>query len=114
MGGDEPHTNGSDPVENGVNGVEDVEMKEDTAGGPTSPVQTSKDHKGDEMTVVVPPSKGSRLSGQDDQKDPEGDVPMEGTEETESKEAEPEIDPREKAVQGEFELPDIAYVKAAR
>jgi 26S proteasome regulatory subunit N3 len=100
MGGDQ--TNGSDPVENGVNGVEDVEMEEDTAGGPTSSVQTSKDHDGDEMTVVVPPSKSSRLSGQDNKKDQEGDIAMEGTEEKDSNETEPEIDPQVKAVQGEF------------
>ncbi|KKA24804.1 hypothetical protein T310_1163 [Rasamsonia emersonii CBS 393.64] len=102
MGGDQPHANGSEPVENGVNGVEDVEMEEDTAGGPTSSIQTNKDRDGDEMTVVVPPSKGSRLSGQpgqDTKKDQEGDVSMEGTEEKEAKETEPEIDPRAKAVQ---------------
>lgn len=105
MGGDQPHANGSEPVENGVNGVEDVEMEEDTAGGPTSSIQTNKDRDGDEMTVVVPPSKGSRLSGQpgqDTKKDQEGDVSMEGTEEKEAKETEPEIDPRAKAVQGEL------------
>ncbi|KAL1961515.1 hypothetical protein VTN77DRAFT_1656 [Rasamsonia byssochlamydoides] len=79
--GDQPHANGSDPVENGVNGVEDVEMEENTA---------------------VPPSKGSRLSGppaQENKKDQEGDVSMEGTEEKETQETEPEVDPRAKAVQ---------------
>jgi 26S proteasome regulatory subunit N3 len=103
--GDKPHTNGSDPVENGVNGVEDVEMEEDTAGGPTSSIQTNKDHDGDEMTVVVPPSKGSRLSGQpgqDNKKDEEEDVAMEGAEEKGAEETVPEIDPRTKAVQGEL------------
>lgn len=105
VGGDQPHANSSEPVENGVNGVEDVEMEEDTAGGPTSSIQTNKDRHGDEMTVVVPPSKGSRLSGQlaqDAKKDQEGDVSMEGTEEKEAKETEPESDPRAKTVQGEL------------
>ncbi|EAW09204.1 proteasome regulatory particle lid subunit RPN3 [Aspergillus clavatus NRRL 1] len=85
---DQPHTNG-------VNGSEDIEMEEDTAGGPTSSSNTSKNRKGDEkMTVVVPPSKGSRLSG-DKGQDQQGDVAMEGAE----NEAEPEVDPKVKAVQ---------------
>jgi hypothetical protein len=94
---DQPHTNGADPTKNGVNGTEDVEMGEDTAGGPTSSSSTSKDRKGDQkMTVVVPPTKGSRLSG-DKGKDQEGDVAMEGAE---GEEPESEIDPKAKAIQG--------------
>ncbi|OJJ43402.1 hypothetical protein ASPZODRAFT_154591 [Penicilliopsis zonata CBS 506.65] len=97
-GSEQPHTNGSDPVENGVNGKEDVEMGEETAGGPTSSINnTSKDRKGDEkMTVVVPPTKGSRLSTDPDQ-DQEGDVAMEGAEEDAQKTE--EVDPRAKAIQ---------------
>ncbi|RAL06381.1 proteasome regulatory particle lid subunit RPN3 [Aspergillus ibericus CBS 121593] len=93
---DQPRANGSDPTENGVNGSEDVEMGEDTAGGPTSSSNTSQDRKGDEkMTVVVPPTKGSRLSGEKGS-DKEGDVAMEGVE---GEEAEPEVDPKVKAIQ---------------
>ncbi|KAL4866653.1 hypothetical protein BDV12DRAFT_187296 [Aspergillus spectabilis] len=93
---DQPHTNGADPTKNGVNGTEDVEMGEDTAGGPTSSSNTSKDRKGDQkMTVVVPPTKGSRVSG-DKSKDQEGDVAMEGAE---GEEPESEIDPKAKAIQ---------------
>ncbi|XHG09256.1 hypothetical protein AWENTII_012328 [Aspergillus wentii] len=95
---DQPHTNGSDKVENGVNGSEDVEMGEDTAGGPTSSFNNSKDRKGDEkMTVVVPPTKGSRLSG-DQGQDKEGDVTMDGEDE-ESHKPESEVDPKVKAIQ---------------
>lgn len=72
---DQPHTNGSEPMENGVNGSEDVEMGEDTA---------------------VPPTKGSRLSG-DKGQDQESDVAMEGAEGDEK--PEPEVDPRAKAIQ---------------
>ena len=97
---DQPCTNGSEPTENGLNGSEDVEMGEDTAGAPTSSFNASKDRKGDEkMTVVVPPTKGSRLSG-DKGQDQEGDVAMEGAEGDESQKPEPEIDPRAKAIQG--------------
>ncbi|EAW21943.1 proteasome regulatory particle lid subunit RPN3 [Aspergillus fischeri NRRL 181] len=88
---DQPHTNG-------VNGSEDIEMGEDTAGGPTSSFNTRKDRKGDEkMTVVVPPSKGSRLSGEKGQNQEE-DVVMEAAE-TDSQKPELEVDPRVKAIQ---------------
>ena len=98
---DQPRANGSDPTENGVNGLEDVEMGEDTAGGPTSSFNASQDRKGDEkMTVVVPPTKGSRLSGEKGT-DKEGDVAMEGDE---GEDAEPEVDPKTKAIQGWFYL----------
>ncbi|KAE8315687.1 terpenoid synthase [Aspergillus transmontanensis] len=97
---DQPRTNGSEPTENGLNGSEDVEMGEDTAGAPTSSFNASKDRKGDEkMTVVVPPTKGSRLSG-DKGQDQEGDIAMEGAEGDESQKPEPEVDPRAKAIQG--------------
>ncbi|UDD62905.1 hypothetical protein AFCA_010203 [Aspergillus flavus] len=96
---DQPCTNGSEPTENGLNGSEDVEMGEDTAGAPTSSFNASKDRKGDEkMTVVVPPTKGSRLSG-DKGQDQEGDVAMEGAEGDETQKPEPEVDPRAKAIQ---------------
>ncbi|GAB1205742.1 hypothetical protein APSETT445_004421 [Aspergillus pseudonomiae] len=96
---DQPRTNGSEPTENGLNGSEDVEMGEDTAGAPTSSFNANKDRKGDEkMTVVVPPTKGSRLSG-DKGQDQEGDVAMEGAEGDESQKPEPEVDPRAKAIQ---------------
>jgi 26S proteasome regulatory subunit N3 len=98
MSGDQPQRNGTDPVENGANGSEDVEMEEDTAGGPTPSIPTSREHDGDQMTVVVPPAKGARLSGQDNKKDKEDDVAMEGSDEKDADE--PEIDPRVKAVQG--------------
>jgi 26S proteasome regulatory subunit N3 len=101
MSGDQPQRNGTDPEENGANRAEDVEMEEDTPGGPTSSIQTSREHDGDQMTVVVPPAKGARLSGQDSKKDKEDDVAMEGSEEKDAQADEPEIDPRVKAVQGE-------------
>lgn len=93
---DKSHTNGSKSTGNGVNGSEDVEMGEDTAGAPTSSINASKDRKGNEkMTVVVPPTKGSRSSG----KDKEEDVTMEGADD-DAEDAEPEVDPTTKAIQG--------------
>lgn len=93
--GEQRQTNGSDQTENGVNGSGDVEMGEDTAGAPTSSINTRKEREGDEMTVVVPPSKGSRLPG-DKGQDKEGDVAMEGDE----SQTEPQVDPKAKAIQG--------------
>ncbi|CAG7915614.1 unnamed protein product [Penicillium olsonii] len=94
---DKSHTNGSKSTGNGVNGSEDVEMGEDTAGAPTSSFNANKNRKGDEkMTVVVPPTKGSRSSG----KDKEEDVTMEGAEDGDAENSEPEVDPRTKAIQG--------------
>lgn len=71
---DPAQTNGADSTKNGMNGSEDVEMEEDTA---------------------VPPTKGSRVSG-DKGQDQEGDMSMEGTE---GEEPVSEIDPRTKAIQ---------------
>lgn len=95
---DKSHVNGSKSTENGVNGSEDVEMEEDTAGAPTSSINSSKNRNGDEkMTVVVPPTKGSKSSDKPgNEKD--GDVAMDGTED-DAAEAEPEIDPTTKAIQ---------------
>lgn len=101
MSGDQPQRNGTEPVENGANGNEDVEMEEDTAGGPTPIIQTGREHDGDQMTVVVPPAKGARLSGQENKKDKEDDVAMEGSDEKDAEADEPEVDPQVKAVQGE-------------
>lgn len=92
---DQSHTNGSKSTENGVNGSEDVEMGEDTAGAPTSSSNPSKGRKSDKMTVVVPPTKGSKSL-----KDKEKDVTMEGAENVDAENAEPEVDPTTKAIQG--------------
>ena len=61
MAGDKPKTNGAEPVENGLNSSEDVEMEDDGAGK-SRPNGTKEGE--DEMTVVVPPPNSSKLSGQ--------------------------------------------------
>lgn len=96
---DKPQTNGNGPIENGVNGTEDVEMADDSAvavkGG------TVKDGE-DEMVLVVPPPKSSKLSGEPG-KDGEGDVAMENTEHAETGQPESEkLDPKIKAVSGQY------------
>jgi len=92
-----PHTNGNEPVENGVNGTKDVEMKDDAPsslkGGKG---KKSKDGE-EEMTVVVPPSKASKLPPASS-RDTEGDVSMEGDEQTAEDDGAVKVDPVTKAV----------------
>ena len=94
-----PHTNGTDPVENGVNGTKDIEMKDD-APAPLKSGKGKKVKEGEEeMTVVVPPSKASKLSAPP--KDNDGDVDMDGAEELNGEDAGvPKVDPVVKTVAG--------------
>lgn len=102
MPGKTPHTNGDKPTENGVNGTNDIEMKDD----PPAPLKAGKGKKtkeGDEeMTVVVPPPKGSKLSAPPP-KDDEGDVSMDGSTEAKGEDAGAvKVDPVAKAVSGTY------------
>lgn len=91
---DKPHTNGTEPVENGINGTEDVDMVDE--GPEKVKIGTNKDGE-DEMTVVVPPPKSSKLSGEPSH-DEEGDIAMENIDKSDS--VSPELDPKAKAVAG--------------
>ena len=104
MSGDKPQMNGSDPVENGINGKEDTEMEE---GAPKAPGSTKsrKDKDGDEeMTVVVPPSKDSKVAGTFEE-DKDGDININGVDDAPKKTtAEPVVDLKAKAMAGMFDL----------
>ena len=63
-------------------------------------VGTSKDGE-DEMTVVVPPPKSSKLNGEPG-KDAEGDIAMEGSEKEPTGTEGQDIDPRTKAIAGQL------------
>ena len=91
---DKPHTNGTEPIENGINGNGDIDMVDD--GPEKVKLGTNKEGE-DEMTVVVPPPKNSKLAGEPN-KDEEGDISMENTNESDS--VSPELDPKAKAVAG--------------
>jgi len=94
-----PHTNGTDKPVNGINGTKDIEMKDD-APAPLKGGKGKKAKEGEEeMTVVVPPSKGSKLVATPT-KDIDGDVAMESTEVIAGEDAEVKIDPVAKAVAG--------------
>ena len=104
--------NGSKSTENDVNGSDDIEMGEDTAGAPTSSLNTSKGRNGDEkMTVVVPLTKGSKLTGKGDQ-EKEEDATMEDVEYGDAEKNQPEIDPTAKAIQGWLSCPPVANNRA--
>lgn len=93
--GDKPHTNGAEPVENGVNGSKDVDMSDDEQDHAKPSINTDGD---EDMTVVVPPPKGSKPPGES-VLDPTGDVPMENAETDEGDMAETEkIDTKAKAI----------------
>lgn len=98
MPGKTPHTNGDKSIENGINGTKDVEMKDDAH----NPLKGGKGKKlkesDEEMTVVVPPSKGSKVSAFS-QKDNDGDVEMDVSGTTEDEGA-VKIDPVAQAVSG--------------
>lgn len=91
--GSKQQTKGTDPVENGVNGTEDVDMVDE--GHEQEKANGEAD---EEMTVVVPPSKNPKLSSGHG-KDPEGDNMMDDSEQPEPGPEEAEkIDPMAKAV----------------
>lgn len=95
--GDQPKTNGTELVGNGVNGTADIEMADETTE--KSKTGPSKDDS-DEMTVVVPPPKSSKLAGES-AKDNEGDIAMENTERTgPDNTAAGATDPKLKAITG--------------
>ena len=88
-------------MENGVNGSEDVEMVDDGQELVKPGINKEGD---DEMTVVVPPPKGTKLSG-DPNPDEEGDIVMENAEKNEIDLSEAEkVDPKVKAITGQSRL----------
>ena len=103
--GDQPQQppNGSvDPVENGVNSSEDVEMGDgdDVVNGSATNKQKQDEDGDDEMTVVVPPSKALNSSGGADKE--QGDIAMEEAEVDEAKKLEENVNAAEKALTGKL------------
>jgi 26S proteasome regulatory subunit N3 len=96
MKGEKPKTNGAGPIENGVNGTEDVEMADEATDKSRS--QQTKEGE-EEMTVIVPPPNSSKLSAAPEM-DGEGDIAMEGEQQTDAEEPVEVVDPKVKAIQG--------------
>lgn len=97
MSGDKQQTNGKDQTNDNATGTDDVEMNDGTSK-PSKTGKSGKDKDGDdEMTVVVPPSKNTSSSG----KDLQSSTAVNGaTEESDESSKEPDVDPREKAING--------------
>ncbi|KAL9603689.1 MAG: hypothetical protein Q9219_001008 [cf. Caloplaca sp. 3 TL-2023] len=90
--GNKRQTNGAEPVENGVGGTEDVDMVDEDH----EQVKANGDAD-EEMTVVLPPTKGTNLSGENG-KDPQGDITMDSSEQQQPVLEVEKIDPKVKAV----------------
>lgn len=90
MPGKTPHRNGKEPLENGVR--KDGSAKDSKSKGK----KAAKDGD-EEMTVVVPPSKGAKQSSAPPPADAEGDVAMG---EDGSEDAAVKVDPVVQAVAG--------------
>ncbi|PQE07894.1 26s proteasome non-atpase regulatory subunit 3 protein [Rutstroemia sp. NJR-2017a WRK4] len=97
MPGKTPYKNDRDPVENGVNGAKDVEMKDDAPSSLKGGKGKKAKEGEEEMTVVVPPPKGSKLSVPLPNNGDE-DVSMEGATEGGEEAAAEKVDPVAKAV----------------
>lgn len=98
MPGKTPHSNGKEPVENGIRPNQDVEMKDDSSSLKTKGKKTAKDGE-DEMTVVVPPSKASKQNSAPPPPDADGDVAM-GDEKDDSGEV--KVDPVVQTIAGKL------------
>ncbi|KAI1773243.1 proteasome regulatory subunit C-terminal-domain-containing protein [Hypoxylon cercidicola] len=74
MPGKTPHSNGKEPVENGVRNNQDVDMTDEKSSLKGKGKKGVKE--GEDMTVVVPVSKTTRQSSQPPPPDADGDVAM--------------------------------------
>ena len=95
MPGKTPYKKGTDPVENGINGTKKDDAKSSLKGEKGKRTKEGEE----EMTVVVPPSKSSKLSAPPP-KDGDGDVAMDGSAEGEEGAGVEKVDPVAKAVAG--------------
>ncbi|KAH0845575.1 hypothetical protein AYO21_05504 [Fonsecaea monophora] len=98
MSGDKPHLNGNDPTRNGINGSDDVEMKEDSKNSKRAPKQAKEKDGDDEMTVVVPRAKGANTPSAP-QKATDADLTNGAVDDDGEKEGKEEVDPQEKAIE---------------
>ncbi|EXJ90021.1 26S proteasome regulatory subunit N3 [Capronia epimyces CBS 606.96] len=96
MSGDKHRPNGTDPAENGIDGSEDIEMKEESQTGKKSSKLKDKDGD-DEMTVVVPPSKGSHAPSAPE-KSTEADLKNGALNGDAENASEAQVDPQEKVI----------------
>ncbi|KAL7619882.1 26S proteasome non-ATPase regulatory subunit [Parahypoxylon ruwenzoriense] len=89
MPGKTPHSNGNEPVENGIRNNQDVDMTDEKSSLKGKGKKGVKE--GEDMTVVVPPSKTTKQSSQPPPPDADGDIAMESSDKAEDLEV--KVDP---------------------
>ncbi|KAF2966213.1 hypothetical protein GQX73_g7338 [Xylaria multiplex] len=94
MPGKTPHSNGKEPVENSVRNNQDVEMTDEKSSMKGKGKKSVKE--GEDMTVVVPPSKATKQSSQPPPADAEGDISMDDPDKEQDLEV--KVDPVTQAV----------------
>lgn len=96
MPGKTPHSNGKEPIENGVrNNNKDVEMTDEKSSAKGKGKKNVKE--GEDMTVVVPTSKATKQSSHP-LPDSEGDIAMGDSDKAE--ELEVKVDPVTQTIAG--------------
>lgn len=92
--------NGKKPVGSGARGKKDVDMKDSSSSKKGKEVKQIVREGDEEMTVVVPPTKGkSSKSSGPPEADSDGDVEMDAPDKTNA-EYEPAVDPVVQAITG--------------
>ncbi|KAI1503994.1 proteasome regulatory subunit C-terminal-domain-containing protein [Biscogniauxia marginata] len=94
MPGKTPHSNGNEPVENGIRNNQDVDMTDEKSSLKGKGKKGAKE--GEDMTVVVPPSKTTKQSSQPPPADADGDVAMDESDKAEDLEV--KVDPVTQAI----------------
>ncbi|KAI3325451.1 putative proteasome regulatory particle subunit [Xylariaceae sp. AK1471] len=94
MPGKTPHPNGNEPVENSIRNNQDVDMTDEKSSMKGKGKKSVKE--GEDMTVVVPPSKATKQSSQPPPADAEGDVAMDDLDK--AQELEVKVDPVTQAI----------------
>ncbi|KAI8944884.1 putative proteasome regulatory particle subunit [Xylaria longipes] len=94
MPGKTPHSNGNEPVENGIRNNKDVDMTDEKSSMKGKGKKSAKE--GEDMTVVVPPSKAAKQPSQPPHPDAEGDVDMEDLDKAQDLEV--KVDPVTQAI----------------
>lgn len=84
-----PNRNSKEPLENGVRKNQDVEMTDEKSAGKGKAKKGAKE--GEDMTVVVPPSKNNKKTNTAQSADADGDVDMDDSEKPEDLEV--KVDP---------------------
>jgi 26S proteasome regulatory subunit N3 len=96
MPGKTPHSNGNEPVENSIRNNQDIDMTDEKSSMKGKGKKSVKE--GEDMTVVVPPSKATKQSSQPPPADAEGDVAMDDPDK--AQELEVKVDPVTQAITG--------------